>query len=246
MWFQRVPARKFGVAQPKTQTVWKTLQAFEPQLPDFFCSCRSDQTQQANVRKIFEALRMAVGDRNIHLMLDETYWHPTHELTPIGIIGGPWSGDDACDCSLLPPSRAGSLSSEDASRMSLSFALARTDNASRTWDVCMVPMKPGHGHCKAAFVLSLLGQLLENFCAANGDQPPISISYDNGLSNAAIAAAMLGMLPGKDLGMTPWFRFCTYSKPKFPMWPFRVLSFSCIGNRWCFCIVVLTTPAAYQ
>lgn len=234
------------MAQPKTQTVWKTLQAFEPQLPDFFCSCRSDQTQQANARKIFEAERMAVGDRNIHLMLDETYWHPTHELTPIGIIGGPWSGDDACDCSLLPPSRAGSLSSEDASRMSLSFALARTDNASRTWDVCMVPMKPGHGHCKAAFVLSLLGQLLENFCAANGDQPPISISYDNGLSNAAIAAAMLGMLPGKDLGMTPWFRFCTYSKPKFPMWPFRVLSFSCIGNRWCFCIVVLTTPAAYQ
>lgn len=152
------------------------------------------------------------GSRNYIVALDETYWHPNYELMKGGIlIGGPFH--DACgtDPSRRPESEAANIDHDQASRMSLSFCVARADCSSHIYDVCMVPMGGGES-CKAERFLRLLDQVPFNFMEAN-QCPPIGCAWDGGLSNRRIMQMFLGLIDPEEFSPYRFFGRCSVVKP---------------------------------
>ena len=217
---------KFGVNAQAIPTVPRV--ALED-INEYFTTCESDSRQQSTVRKTLERL-CVVGTRNYVIALDETYWSPTYDLLPAGtnktgiLIGGPW-GHGNLNLSRLSSAEGKNVDHSTASRLSLSFCIARADTSSHVYDVNLTPIAPGSGSSKSSFFLDLLDQLLANCVLCHGC-PPIGCAWDGGLSNAKIGRFFLGMVSPAELDSSPrFFARCQVIKPKLPYWLYGALKY---------------------
>ena len=142
------------------------------------------------------------------------------------LVGGPYSANGADDLSIRPVADAADIDHETASRMSVSFCVARGDCSKHIYDCNLVPMERGSGHGKADHLFNMLDQILHNFNQCNG-KPPISCAWDGSTCNSKISKAFLGLLPKHQLRHHRFFSKCEVQRPKgIPFWSCGCLKYA--------------------
>ncbi|CAE7039867.1 abcB2 [Symbiodinium sp. CCMP2592] len=187
----------------------------------------SPQQQAQNAILISKCL--GGGGRSLVLSIDETCWKASYEAVSrlrgsgIPTIGGGWSKSK----NMAVLTREDPRPESDLAKMTISVLVTRADSNSYAMDMDLVPCFQGKDGGKAGMFLEIVGQAMMSLTRACSNIPPLSVSYDNGSSNALLNNCLLGLLQPSDLVGIPFFSGCTVNKVgRIPMFPFGYLTWS--------------------
>ena len=90
-------------------------------------------------------------------------------------------------------------------------------------DAAVMPRR--QGQASAWEMANLVGQFLRSATIANGDIPPLGVSYDACTANSAVSAAFVGLMPEADMSKLAFFDQCRIQLPcsEIKFWPYGQL-----------------------
>ena len=200
-------------------------------LPQPFVASRDDGLVQSNARIALNFLGLSPGHRGYVIICDETCYHPCLDIVSglrdeYGYVGGYYHHTKEKDKSFLMRGEVDDFKDEDLARLCQTYVMTRCDTNSHVWGIdCLPrPLKTlGLKSNSAWNTLIEMGRLVENCCASNLDQPPVTIAYDAGTSHSFINKALLGLMSPESLVSVPFFGKCTRKRLELPCFGFGVL-----------------------
>ena len=206
----------------------------DPLVPKFFMTNLSPSTMQESCSMLRGILGSTGERRLLALSIDETYWRVGWEAVSrlqgdkgeaLSIVGGGFSLDN--NCTVL--SKQEPREECNLSRLSVSVIVSRHDCNHLTFDCCFVPLLPGEG--KGSLFMTLVGKVMQSFIQTGSGIPPLSISFDNGLSNRLLNLGLLGLLDSEELAQHPFLMAAKRGpRPRSSCFPLRACATEASGS----------------